>query len=65
MARKSTASLVFPVGGIDRSQAYQNQPPYTTADALNMRPRDAIEGRLRGGPRPGLTRYSQIGRAHV
>ena len=60
MARKSTASLVFPVGGIDRSQAYQNQPPYTTADALNMRPRDAIEGRLRGGSRPGLTRYSPV-----
>jgi len=57
MARKSTASLVFPVGGIDRSSAYQNQLPFTTTDALNSRPRDALEGRLRGGSRPGLTRY--------
>jgi len=46
--------LQFPLGGLHRGGGYQSQPPYTTPDALNMRPIETIEGRARGGVRPGL-----------
>lgn len=48
--------LAFPVGGVDRALAFQNQRPFTTPDALNVRPRGTIEGRDRGGSRPGLNK---------
>lgn len=46
--------LRFPVGGLNRRYGYQTQPPFTTADCLNVRPFDSQEGRERGGSRPGL-----------
>jgi hypothetical protein len=46
----------FPVGGVVKRYGYQSQPPYTTPDALNVRPYDTIEGRERGGSRPGLVK---------
>jgi hypothetical protein len=49
-------SIQFPLGGLDRKYAYRNQPPYTTINALNVRPRDVQEGRSRGGSRPGLSK---------
>jgi hypothetical protein len=53
--------IVFPLGGLERSLAYQAQRPYTAYDLLNVRPRDTIERRLRGGSRPGLRKaYSNI-----
>jgi len=42
------------VAGLDRRWAYQDQPPYTTPDCLNVRATEAITGRDRGGSRPGL-----------
>jgi hypothetical protein len=54
MPRKSWLDLIWPVAGIDRSANYQNQPPYTTPDALNVRAEDPSEYRNRGGSRPGL-----------
>jgi hypothetical protein len=51
-----TAELHFPVKGLVRRYAYQSQPPYTTPDALNVRPYDVLDGRERGGTRPGLTK---------
>jgi hypothetical protein len=49
--------LRFPVGGLDKRLAYKQQPPYTTPDADNVRPFDTIEGRERGGSRPGLIKH--------
>jgi hypothetical protein len=50
-------SVKFPAGGLHRDHAYQSQPPYTTPDCLNVRPRGQIEDRLRGGTRPGLAYF--------
>ena len=56
-ARKPRSyELYFPAGGLNRRAGYQSQPPYTTPDALNVRPFDPIEGRERGGSRPGLVK---------
>ena len=53
MARSRIIGLRFPVGGINRRQGFQSQPPYTTVDCLNVRP-DSVSGhRERGGSRPG------------
>ena len=54
---KDTSPIVelhFPVGGLNRAVAFQNQPPYTTPYCQNVRPYDQIFGRVRGGSRPGL-----------
>lgn len=55
--------LQFPLGGLSRKLSVQSQPPYTTADALNVRPVDPLRSRQRGGSRPGLlkTHYTQLG----
>src|SRR4051812_5943858 len=60
---KKIKTLLFPAGGIHRRTAYQSMPPYTTPDALNVRPFDVIKQRLRGGSRPGLIKshYTQLG----
>lgn len=49
-----TKSLVFPAGGLNRQFSLQRQPPFTTADCLNVRPFDPLVERRRGGSRPGL-----------
>jgi len=46
--------IQFPAGGLNKALAYQQQPPYTTISAMNVKPRETYEGRLRGGSRPGL-----------
>ena len=55
--------LQFPSLGLDRRRGYQRQPPYTTQDALNVRPDCVMEGRDRGGSRPGLglSHWTQLG----
>jgi len=53
----SYKDLVFPLGGIDRKYAFQSQPPYTTPDAVNVRPETLPDRRCRGGSRPGVIRY--------
>lgn len=55
-AKHARKVLRFPTGGLDRSQAYRQQPPFTTPDCLNVRPSSTLEGRERGGSRPGLVR---------
>lgn len=52
--KKGISTLLFPAGGLNRSTAYQSQPPYTCSDALNVRSSDVFLGRGRGGSRPGL-----------
>ena len=75
MAKKQKSpitALVFPVGGLNRRQGFDQTPPYTTPYCFNVRPYDplAVAGvsgvggqRLRGGARPGLVKsYSaQLG----
>lgn len=58
MGRKQILDLVFPAGGLDKRFAYQKQRPYTTPDCVNVRPFDTMEGRERGGSRPGLDKYA-------
>ncbi len=55
--------LRFPVRGIDRSRVPGAQPKDTSYDMDNMRPFDVADERLRGGQRPGLSKWStdQIG----
>lgn len=53
----------FPLLGVDKRLAYRQQPPYSTPDALNVRPVGPFERRARGGRRPGLgySHYTQMG----
>lgn len=64
-SRTRQIDLAFPLAGVDRRFAFQNQPPYTTPDALNVRPLPAgevpgvgftMDRRERGGSRPGLVK---------
>ena len=58
MAKQRQVELQFPLSGLDRSRAVQKQPPYASADCNNVRPFDTIQGRARGGSRPGLGRHA-------
>ena len=53
--------LRFPAGGVNRRLGYRDAadagPPYRTPWAVNMRLEDSIARRLRGGSRPGLTKF--------
>lgn len=51
---KGRVNLRFPLGGINRRNGYQWQPPFTTPGCLNVRPDGNSQGRERGGSRPGL-----------
>ena len=57
-AKRLSLELLFPAGGLHRRFAYQTQPPGTTPDALNCWPDTVLEGRRRGGSRPGLGKAS-------
>lgn len=54
MANSRKLHLQFPLGGLDRRGAYRRQSPFCTPDACNVRPFATLEGRERGGSRPGL-----------
>ena len=56
MARERYVNIQFPLGGVQKAVAYQSQPPYATPFAENVRPMDSLEGRARGGSRPGLSK---------
>jgi hypothetical protein len=49
--------IPFPIKGLNLTAGYRDQPAGTSNDVLNVRPFDAIEGRLRGGRRPGLSKW--------
>lgn len=58
MSREKRQQLYrFPMKGIHVVGMKNEQPEGTCYDALNVRPFDTIEGRARGGSRPGLTKY--------
>src|SRR5437660_1214366 len=54
---ESEAVLRFPAHGIDLSQGFNFQPPGTTPEGANVRAFEPGTGRMRGGQRPGLSRY--------
>lgn len=56
MGRTYQMNLQWPRGGLVRATAIQSQPPYTTPDCRNVRPRDVQQSRTRGGSRAGLLR---------
>ncbi len=45
-------SIRFPLAGLNRRLAFQEQPPWSTPAALNVWPIDPSTGRERGGARP-------------
>ena len=58
------SEILFPFQGKHRGFPTSKQPQATAYDLLNVRPRH--DGRLRGGKRPGLTKWGagvQIGGA--
>jgi len=54
--KPKTSEILFPSGGVARRLAYQQQQPYTCQDAANVWPFDPLEGRERGGSRPGTSK---------
>src|SRR5690349_6184536 len=60
---KRLINLQFPLGGLDRRYSYRGQPPFTTPDALNVRPKATQDRRTKGGSRPGTGKayYTQLG----
>jgi len=67
MARKANGAprsrhveLQFPLAGIDRSRAIQWQTPFTTPAANNVQPKGVVEGRERGGSRPGTMDHAFV-----
>jgi len=58
--------LRFPFEGIDKGRALCEQPELTVPHMNNMRSRDVLDNRMRGGQRPGLDKWGdgdQIGGA--
>ena len=56
--------ITFPMLGLHKGAAGSNQPSLTSPDMNNVRPIDALDGRARGGQRPGLDKWgagTQIG----
>jgi hypothetical protein len=54
MASKKVLDIRWPTMGLVKKFAYRTQPPYSSPDCLNVRSSETIEGRERGGSRPGL-----------
>jgi hypothetical protein len=54
MSDEKVVDLRFPVAGLHKRYAVQSQSPFSTPDALNVRPTETLAGRERGGSRPGL-----------
>ncbi len=57
MPQSQDVPSAFPVGGVDVSCEFARQPAATTPDAVNVRSYDTLEARLRGGSRPGLSKW--------
>ena len=52
--------LSFPMAGVNLNYAASTQPPDTSPRMNNVRPREVLENRVRGGQRPGLEKqYGQ------
>lgn len=49
--------LLFPIKGIDRTQAFDHQPARTTVIGQNVRAFEPASSSARGGARPGLSQF--------
>lgn len=59
MPQTDRKTLSFPLAGVDRQGVYRRQTrPYAAPWASNVRGYDPLEGRERGGSRPGLSKIS-------
>lgn len=54
---RQEVSAQFPIAGLDVTCEFGRQPGDTTPDNQNVRSREVIEERIRGGSRAGLTKY--------
>lgn len=50
-------AMDFPLKGLDLNDEFEEQPPGTTAVGNNVRAREILQQRVRGGSRPGLVKY--------
>ena len=57
MAKRQPIEIAFPFKGIDENWAFRRQPKGSSPDALNVRPYDVYDRRLRGGQRGGHAKY--------
>lgn len=53
----TSLQIGFPFKGLNRNERLAVQPPETSRDLVNVWPVDRTTGRLRGGPRPGTSKY--------
>ena len=61
MPRTVSRTLAFPLAGVVRSGAYRDQTrPYSAPWAVNVRGVETLEGRGRGGSRPGLVEVEGV-----
>lgn len=61
MPKFAQKTLTFPLAGIGRRAGYREQTrPYSAPWAMNVRGKDVLEGRTRGGSRPGLVKVSPV-----
>ena len=63
MQQYRTITVEFPLGGLERSTAYQWQKPFTTPLCKNVYPIDPATNRARGGVRPVLKQIASTGSA--
>jgi hypothetical protein len=63
MQQPKAMQLSFPIGGVMKRFSIQNQPPYTTPGAMNIRPEAVDDLRYKGGTRSGLAKHftDQVG----
>lgn len=60
MVQQQAKKLRLPTGGVVKDTSFQEQRPFTTPDASNVRPYGTFDDRRRIGSRPGFTKaYSQ------
>ena len=52
-------AVYFPLRGKHVGVVADRQPPMTSPDMKNVRPFDVLDGRARGGQRPGLVKWGQ------
>jgi len=57
MAQPQSLELPFPLQGVAGDAAYTRFPEAVSPDALNVMGYDALGNRLRGGQRPGLSKF--------
>jgi hypothetical protein len=63
LARLRPISIKFPLAGLNKRLAFQEQPPWSTPAALNAWPIDPSTGRERGGARPPVKEIGDLSNA--